>query len=309
MITAAERSRFAAVLAAAGIALASAAGTANASTRLATYVQPDFVTFDGRSCDPDISEPGRTYQISLPVNARGIRVIKPRIGTKMYSSLDSTPNPIATITAIDIRKGRRKAVAFRVTPTEPGCSEEVSADPEFGWDTGSAKAAVEYRAPAPKLYIKARSNGRVPTLGHFHPSRSPHFRAAFRVFGEPSSESGDDDFCRVRWATIGLTILFANFGIENACDLDGGLAQYVVIKGPEAKDWLTVPGLRIGNRVRRLRRLYPQASRHGKSWWLVTGRTRIACERPAGCPYPVLRASIRRGRVDAFRVWVGAAGD
>jgi hypothetical protein len=171
----------------------------------------------------------------------------------------------------------------------------------------ASPASVDARA---QMYIKARTNGAVPTLGHFHPTRNPRYGAAVRAFGEPDSEHQRyTTLCNVRWASIGLTVHFANYGGEDACTHHGGLANDAVIAGPGARRWSTVPGLRVGNRVERLRRLYPAATRHGRSWWLVTATTHIACDAPEGCPYGVLRASMRHHRVDAFRVAIGAAGE
>jgi hypothetical protein len=170
-----------------------------------------------------------------------------------------------------------------------------------------AGAAGSLPEPAEgRLYIKARTTGAVPTLGRFHPSRNPRYRAAIRAFGEPDSErGGDGDACTVRWRRLGLTILFANFGGYDACRPYYGYAQSAVIKGPGSRVWSTVPGLRVRHRTARVRRLHPGATRHGSSWWLVTARSPYGTNQL----YPVLRASMKRGRVDGFRIWIGGAGD
>jgi hypothetical protein len=74
--------------------------------------------------------------------------------------------------------------------------------------------------------------------------------------------------------------------------------------------WRTSRGLRIGDSVTRLRRLYPRAGFHRRplywaGWWLVV-RTSVYGETHE---YPGLRARVRNGRVTAFVVEYAAGGD
>jgi hypothetical protein len=62
---------------------------------------------------------------------------------------------------------------------------------------------------------------------------------------------------------------------------------------------------RIGDPQRRLRRLYPGATRHGRSWWLAKGINVFG----TGNPYPVLRATMSDRRVRSLALQIGAAGD
>ena len=62
---------------------------------------------------------------------------------------------------------------------------------------------------------------------------------------------------------------------------------------------------RLGPVDARLRRLYPGATRHGKSLWLVRAVNIFV----GGSPYPVLRATMRNGRVASFALDVGAGGE
>ena len=174
----------------------------------------------------------------------------------------------------------------------------------------TASALITAEAASGRLYIKAKSNGVVRALGKFHPNRNPRYAAAVRAFGGPNSEREGDGggTCNVRWSRLGLTIVFANFGGYNACDRRYGRSQYTVMKGKKARVWSTVRGLRVRNGVKRLRRLYPHATHHGRSWWLITGRHPFGCG-PKGCPYAVVRATMRHRRVEAFRVWIGGAGE
>jgi hypothetical protein len=162
------------------------------------------------------------------------------------------------------------------------------------------------------LYIKADSKG-VDTLGGFHPKRNPTLRAAIRALGQPSGKRGrGSEACTVRWSDIGLVVLFANFGANDACSPGFGRVQSVVIKGSKARPWRTDRGLRLGDSLARLRLLYPATAYHSggyypQSWWLVVGSSPYGQGCP--CPVPVLRAKLTRGRASSFRLWVGAAGD
>jgi hypothetical protein len=103
-------------------------------------------------------------------------------------------------------------------------------------------------------------------------------------------------------ARTGLRITFANFGVGSACDRDLGRSQTARAYGGR---WRTKRGLKVGARLRRLRRVYPHASRHGRSWWLVTAVSPFG----EGGRYPVLAATVRGGHVRSFTLRIGAAGE
>jgi hypothetical protein len=157
------------------------------------------------------------------------------------------------------------------------------------------------------LVIKARGSnttlGTVKAIGDFKPSRDPRLAAAIRAYGQPSSKRGGGELCRVRWAPLGVAIRFQNFGAVDSCDPSDGLAQKAVVKGDRA--WRTGRGLRLGGGVARLKRLYPGARRTGRGFRLVAGRL------PFGTihDYSVLGARVANGRVTAFTLFIGAAGD
>jgi hypothetical protein len=146
--------------------------------------------------------------------------------------------------------------------------------------------------------------GRVLAIGDFKPARDPTYGAAVRAYCEPGSERSRSggSACIVNWPRAGVRIAFANFGGGSACERDLGRSQSARAYGDE---WRTKRGLRVGARLRRLRALYPHASRHGRSWWLVTGVSLIGRRQR----YPVLAATVRDRRVRSFRLWIGAAGD
>jgi hypothetical protein len=145
--------------------------------------------------------------------------------------------------------------------------------------------------------------GRVLAIGDFKPERDPTVGAALDAFGEPSSQRRlGNTACKLAWHGHGVKILFANFGGGGACQEDLGRSQTARAYGDR---WRTVKGLRVGARLGRLRRVYPSATQHGRSWWLVTAVS------PFGEThrYPVLAATVRGGRVGSFALIIGAAGD
>jgi hypothetical protein len=101
-----------------------------------------------------------------------------------------------------------------------------------------------------------------------------------------------------------VRVLFVNLGGGGACDPRYGKAQEARVQA--RSEWRTRRGLHVGDRVRKLRRLYPGARRHGRSYWLVTA---ISLVGPRPAPYPVLAAAVGDGAVRSFTLEVGAAGD
>jgi hypothetical protein len=145
--------------------------------------------------------------------------------------------------------------------------------------------------------------GVVRAIGDFKPSRGPTLGAAIRAYGQPSSRRGGGEICRVRWAPLGVRITFQNFGGVDSCRPRGGRAQKAVVAGD--RPWRTAKGLRLGDGVGRLKRLHPDARRTSGGFRLVEGVL------PFGAPrrYAVLGARVAGGRVTAFTVFIGAAGD
>jgi hypothetical protein len=167
----------------------------------------------------------------------------------------------------------------------------------------AAPAAAQARPDTIEARGSATGFGRVLAIGDFKPARDPTYGAAVAVFGEPAKERGraGANSCIVNWP--GLRITFANFGVGSACDRDLGRSQSARAHGGR---WRTRRGLKVGARLRRLRRLYPHARRHGRAWWLVSGVSNIG---PRPHRYPVLAAVVRGGRVTSFTISIGAAGD
>jgi hypothetical protein len=163
-------------------------------------------------------------------------------------------------------------------------------------------------ASAEPFEIKVRGAkmrpGKVLAIGAWRTEADPTLGAAIAAFGPPSSQRkiGGRVGCGVRWKGVGVRAVFADFGGGVACNPQDGRVQEARAYG---SSWRTARGLEIGDRARRLRRLYPRAERHRAGFWLVTAFSAIG----TGGRYPVLRSLMEGGRVSAFHVEVGAAGD
>lgn len=133
---------------------------------------------------------------------------------------------------------------------------------------------------------------------------------AIASFGQPSSIrlTRDDppvSECRVRWARLGIRALFLSTDGVSACSASGGNVFRMALAD---KRWRTKKGLRIGNTVKRLRAVHPNASFHRRQpnraggWHLV--------RRPdlGGGVSPTMHALVRSGKVVRLVVtWPGGA--
>ena len=118
-------------------------------------------------------------------------------------------------------------------------------------------------------------------------------------FGPPSTvRSRASGFeCNANWPRVGLRLAFLDFS-GRACQ-DGVLVTATITS---RSAWRTAVGLRVGDSVARVRRLYPRATLHPASppwtgYWLVARRT---CAEVGALPYPGLLARVRGGRVTAL---------
>jgi hypothetical protein len=148
-----------------------------------------------------------------------------------------------------------------------------------------------------------RSLGKVRAIGDFRPQSDPTLGAANSVFGPPTKlVRPSNASCRALYAGIGLRILFVNLGGGGPCD--PALTKSQVARAFDPR-WHTGKGLRIGDGLRRVKRLYPRATRHGRSWWIVKGINIFGSRGP----YGVMRATMQDGRVNSFALEIGAAGE
>jgi hypothetical protein len=115
------------------------------------------------------------------------------------------------------------------------------------------------------------------------------------LFGEPSGYRTLGPYtCVMTWRKIGLTVEFLSVD-EHPCT--NGTVNEVTVN--QRASWRTDRGLRVGDLVTRLRKLYPRAALHGSKseylgWWLIT---RPACEEENEGPHPGLLAHVSKQRV------------
>ena len=120
------------------------------------------------------------------------------------------------------------------------------------------------------------------------------------AFGKPGRLTPTRDGCTALWGSIGLRVTLYNLGGKNPCRPKTGYFGSALLTGAR---WSTGKGLRPGDTLARLRRLYPRAERHGSSWWLVIRFTQATGR------YPGLQASVAGGTVASFLIIYGAGGD
>jgi hypothetical protein len=146
-------------------------------------------------------------------------------------------------------------------------------------------------------------------MGSFRVKGDGTLGGAIDAFGKPGSRDRNGGACTVRWARHGLKIVFYNLGGSNPCRPATGFFSNARARG---QHWETDKGLRIGDRQRRLRNLYPNAKFHRalpnfypSGWWLVPRRSQFG----TGGLYPGLLAHMRDRRVVSFHVRYPAGGD
>ncbi|HEX6153641.1 MAG TPA: hypothetical protein VFZ19_08990 [Solirubrobacterales bacterium] len=158
--------------------------------------------------------------------------------------------------------------------------------------------------------IKANNAG-VQNLGGFHPLRNPTVGAAVKAFGRSSSRQPryGGSGCEVRWRKIGVKMTFAYYGGGGgrtaACGANRGIAKSALLQGSSAEQWETSRGLRIGDSLEKLERLYPNAVEWEGDYWLAIGFSPVGED----SSYPVLAALVRSEVVRGFEVMMSPGYD
>ena len=154
-------------------------------------------------------------------------------------------------------------------------------------------AAAAGVVAAPRVVVGDRSVGGV----HMGATAA----AAISRLGSPTrvTHRGAQE-CRIAWRRVGLVATFLDLSSGDPCR--SGLLTIAVA----ATGWRTNRGLRVGDPVARVRRLYPRARLHRSDpdrtmvgYWLVT---RHRCAEVGGGAYPSLLGSIAGGRITALRL-------
>ena len=143
---------------------------------------------------------------------------------------------------------------------------------------------------------------------------SPTYRGAIQSFGTPDScrlgapgAHGLSNFSTAMWSSLGMRMVFASYGGSahggDACSEPASFfLDNVRITGT---GWQTGLGLRIGDPVSKLKRLYPGALPHNGAWWIVIKENHVGSD----SLYPVFEATTEGGSVTAFVLAIGAEGD
>ena len=173
-------------------------------------------------------------------------------------------------------------------------------------------AAAAVAAPAatarPGGTIHTGPNG-VTALGSWHVSMHPTFPAAVRALGPATAvhahNHGTSCTGTGAWRALGLRILFTSFGGDPYCQ--GALAQTGTISGAAGRGhWRTARGLRVGDSLGKLKRLYPRAIHARGGWAIVFSRHSVVAE---GSRLDIVTAQVKGNRVSSFKLWIGGAGD
>jgi hypothetical protein len=171
-----------------------------------------------------------------------------------------------------------------------------------------AGVAAPAAAARPGGTIRTGPNG-VTALGSWHVATHPTFPAAVRALGAANAvhahSSGNSCTGTGVWSGLGLRVLFTSFGGDPYCQ--GALAQTGTISGAAGRQhWQTARGLRVGDGVSKLKRLYPQAVHAPGGWAIVYSLHSVIAE---GSRLDIVTAQIKHHHVSAFRLWIGGAGD
>lgn len=175
----------------------------------------------------------------------------------------------------------------------------------------TATVAVSAAGAGPSVVIRA-SPQRIDVGGYRIWDRGskrmgPTYAGALTAFGSARAcRLGRDRFdAVVRWSALGVAAEFATLGGFRAggdgCSRPREIyLDHLAIASPR---WTTARGLRVGDPVSKLLRLYPRARRHGSRYWLITESN------PAVGTRPLFSANASKGRVASFLFIVQAEGE
>jgi len=145
---------------------------------------------------------------------------------------------------------------------------------------------------APRSYvINAGANAvRIGSYLLWKPPVRGTYAQATAAFGRASTcRAVPGNKSRATWSAIGLTIQFIG-AHGSVCQTSSSMQlQTLTATGPH---WKTSRGLAIGDPVAKIRQLYPAATAHPRTYWLV--------KIDRGSNHALFSAAVRAGRVAAF---------
>jgi len=133
-------------------------------------------------------------------------------------------------------------------------------------------------------------------IGRYRFGVDPSYAAAVKAFGRPTGLTAElpKGVCIARWAKLGLAI---RFGSEPSDPCSAASLSRITWAGATvaSRMWRTAAGLRVGDTVAWLRRLYPTARSASDGWLLVYRRGEVGVT-------VYLRAHVRVSRVTSLQL-------
>jgi hypothetical protein len=176
------------------------------------------------------------------------------------------------------------------------------------WTAVLAAALVALLLPAASTasdHLIVVKHRKIRSFGGFAPQGpTPNTTAAATVFGPGVVLVDTENLCFVSYASEGVTISFVNLGAPgvSACDPSAGKAQEMVASAP---GWRTNRGLAVGERLKRVKKLYRERKLKRGVWELVGKRSFIG----RSGHQVVLEAFVTGGRVTGFKAFPRSAGE
>jgi hypothetical protein len=154
------------------------------------------------------------------------------------------------------------------------------------------------------------------SIGPWRTGATPTFAAAVAAFGRETTCTRLKTlsaFATAEWRRLGLRMVFGSYGSGGARPCRARRAVFLDNAHAYGKQWQTSRGLRVGDSLAELHRLYPQARlrtyTYGvapvRGWWLVVRTSNL----PDHHRLPALLAETHAGHVTELVVNVHAEGD
>lgn len=177
----------------------------------------------------------------------------------------------------------------------------------------AATALASTAAAAPHVIV-ARPGG--ATVAGVSMPRAHTLEALTAKWGPARLNREAYENCTADFARLGLHVELANLGGADPCTPRGGLVQWISTRGA----WRTDKGLRVGDPEARVRARHPRAFARSGGFFVGGDRTWHLAPSPEPCGpgcdnanasvmRSVAQVVVKNGRVRAFVIVIGAAGD
>lgn len=154
------------------------------------------------------------------------------------------------------------------------------------------------------------------SIGPWQTGTTPTFAAAVAALGRETTCTRLKKlpaFAAAQWRQLGLRMVFGSYGPGGARPCRARGAVYLDNAHAYGKQWQTSRGLRVGDPLAKLHRLYPQARVRTytrgvapvRGWWLVVRTSNL----PDHHQLPALLAKTHAGHVTELVLNIHAEGD